>query len=100
MTKKTVKQKRKNQESPEPVQDAPAFKEAALIGIIGWNSPRFMEGHGSFVDLLKKGVAVQGGATAFYGISGGADLLQGFKGNGYHAGSKENKSHPMSLRPN
>lgn len=47
------------------------------VGIMGWSSPRFMETHNEFIDLLKKNVMDRGFSPNFFGLSGGRGLLFG-----------------------
>ncbi len=60
-----------------------ASNQVPSIGIIGWNLPKFMAQHESFLGEIKTAVQSSGGEATFYGISGGADVLPGFAGNGH-----------------
>ena len=44
-----------------------------LVGIIGWNSPKFQSTHSAFLEALKSAVSAFGGRAAFLGVSGGSD---------------------------
>lgn len=46
-----------------------------VVGIIGWNSPRFIETHAEFLEALKRSIAHRNVSPIFFGISSGGDLL-------------------------
>lgn len=56
---------------------------SSTIGIIGWNLPKFMVQHEPFLTEIKGAIQNAGSQAVFYGISGGADILPGFAGNGH-----------------
>ena len=55
------------------------------VGVIGWNSPRFVEAHAPFIELLKRAVASHGAQPFFYGISGVSDILPAAAADGHPA---------------
>lgn len=57
-----------------PAKEFPAAL-SSFIGMIGWNSPKFLNSHGAFIELLKKNIEAQGAAPLFFGISGGSDPM-------------------------
>ena len=74
------KKKRENKKQKNPLQ----LKEAvhSRIGIIGWNSPRFLESHSQFMEALKTNIASCDLAPVFFGISGSLDQLDLTVSNG------------------
>lgn len=79
MKKSTAREKSTKDISAE---GAPAPLSAGpLVGIIGWNSPRFLEFHAGFIDALKNTIAGHGCRPVFLGVSGSADNL---RSNGFH----------------
>ncbi|MBI3013351.1 MAG: dihydroxy-acid dehydratase, partial [Elusimicrobia bacterium] len=69
-----MKKKKPAQSETPPAVEKPEIN-ASLIGILGWNSPRFAASHESFLDSLKKAIAIQGGSPLFFGLTGGYEPL-------------------------
>lgn len=90
------KKKKISDKEPTSKASGAAYKPAAdagpLVGIIGWNSPRFSESHGAYVEALKSAIVAHGGRVVFFGISGSCDSRQLFGGytNGHSAPGMEN----------
>ncbi len=61
-------------------------------GIVGWNSPRFMESHGELLRIFKEKVAARGLEPVFLGISGGSDVISTCGSDS--AKSESSSSHP------
>ncbi len=85
------------------LQSTPAAaNQTPNIGIIGWNLPKFMAQHEGYLAEIKRGIESSGGQTIFYGISGGADVLPGFAGNGHRdaQGDLIKKTTDSNFKPN
>ena len=72
----------KKKKQPDPAKKS-EIRTDPSVGIVGWNLPKFMAQHEAFISEIKNGVQSGGGSAVFYGISGGADVLPGFAGNGH-----------------
>lgn len=85
------KKKKKLTSTDRPAKEKEAFSEAPatavstgpLVGIIGWNSPRFMESHSGFIEGIKASVASHGARPVFVGVSGSADVSHFPSRNGH-----------------
>ncbi len=78
--KKSIAQEKNTKETMAEGSSVP-FSVGPLVGIIGWNSPRFLEFHSGFIEALKSSIASHGCRPVFLGISGSADALHA---NGFH----------------
>lgn len=87
--------RKKRKENKELKINSLRLKETvhSRIGIIGWNSPRFLESHYQFVEALKTNIASCGGTPVFFGISGSLDQLDFSVSNG----QKKVSPAPLSL---
>ncbi len=79
--KKSTVREKTAKDRPLEGTSAPASAGGPLVGIIGWNSPRFLEFHAGFIDALKGAIAGHGCRPVFLGVSGSADAL---RSNGFH----------------
>lgn len=95
----TSKLKKKKQPAPVKKEE---IRTDPSVGIVGWNLPKFMAQHEAFIAEIKNGVLAAGGQSVFYGISGGADVLPGFAGNGHRDSHGEiiRKDTDSNFKPN
>lgn len=95
------KKKDKIKENIQVSSGSGNVSNAPLVGILGWNSPRFEESHRSFLNLLKEQISLNGCRPVFMGISGGTDCFSGTSSAGKSAKTVRNDSSicDLSLAP-